>query len=102
VREKMEKFLRKNLPEVKFEEMKGKGFEIIRVVELLCEVCGKPLGKKEESLRSIQILSGENYQSLLNRAAVHDRSEIDFENNRIYFYDHDFPGDIHPECIEKL
>lgn len=95
-------FLRKNLSEAKFEELKDKRFEIIRVVELLCEVCGKPLGKKEQSLRKIQILNEENYRNLLDRATVHDRSEVDFENKRIYFYDHDFPGDIHPECIEKL
>jgi len=92
----------KSLSAAKFEELKDKRFEIIRIVELLCEVCGKPLGKKEQSLRKIQILNEENYRNLLERATVHDRSEVNFENNRIYFYDHDYPGDIHPECIEKL
>jgi hypothetical protein len=77
--------LRKDLKEIKFEELRGKCFELIRVVEMLCEVCQKPLSTKEKSLRT-----------------VHDRAEVDVEKSRIYFYDHDFPGDIHPECIEKL
>jgi len=94
--------LKKSLSEVKFEELKGKTFELIRIVEMLCEVCEKPLSKKEKFLRKIQISSGEDYQNLLNRATVHDRVEVDTENNRIYLYDHDFPGDVHPECIEKL
>ncbi len=94
--------MKKSLSEVKFEELKGKSFEIIRVVEMLCEVCEKPLSTKEKFLRKIQILSGEDYQNLLNRATVHDRAEVDIEKGKIYFYDHDFPGDVHPECIEKL
>ena len=98
----MEKFLKKSLSEVKFEELKGKSFELISIVEMLCEICQKPLDKREKSLRKIQILSKEDHQNLLNRATVHDRVEVDTENNKIYLYDHDFPGDVHPECIEKL
>ncbi|MGB8779750.1 MAG: hypothetical protein WCD81_03775 [Candidatus Bathyarchaeia archaeon] len=94
--------MRKDLTEVKFEELRGKCFELIRVVEMLCEVCQKPLSTKEKLLRKVQISSTEDYQNLLNRATVHDRAEVDVEKSRIYFYDHDFPGDIHPECIEKL
>jgi hypothetical protein len=94
--------LKKNLKETKFEELRGKSFELIRVVEMLCEVCQKPLGTKEKTLRNVQVESTEDYQNLLNRATVHDRAEIDLEEGRIYFYDHDFPGDVHPECIEKL
>jgi len=94
--------LKKNLKETSFEELKGKSFELIRVVEMLCEVCQKPLATKEKSLRQVQIASIEDYQNLLNRATVHDRAEIDPEKGKIYFYDHDFPGDIHPDCIEKL
>jgi phage pi2 protein 07 len=94
--------LRKNLIEVKFEELKGKSFELIRVIEMLCEVCQKPLSTKERLLKKISVLSDEDYQNLLNRATVHDRAEVDLENGGIYFYDHDFPGDIHPECVEKL
>lgn len=92
----------KNLSEIKFEELRGKNFEIIRIVEMLCEVCEKPLSKKEKFLRKIQIMSKEDFQNLLNRAAIHDRAEVDMENGKIYLYDHDFPGDVHPECIEKL
>ena len=94
--------MRKNLTEVTFEELKGKTFEVIRVVELLCEVCQKPLNVKEKLLRKIELASNEDYLNLLDRARVHDRAEVDVENFRIYFYDHDFPGDIHTECIEKL
>lgn len=94
--------MKKNLSETKFEEMRGKTFELIRIVEMLCEVCGKPLGTKEKVLRKVQVLSNKDYTDLSNRAAVHDRVEVDVENGMIYLYDHDFPGDIHTECIEKL
>ena len=94
--------MKRSLSEVKFEELKNKSFELILVVEMLCEVCEKSLGAKEKLLRKIQILSREDYLNLLNKASVHDRAEVDVENGRIYFYDHDFPGDVHPECIEKL
>ena len=94
--------MKKSLSKAKFEELKGKSFEIISVVEMLCEVCRKPLGTKEKFLRKIQILGEEDFQNLLNRAAVHDRAEVEVEKGKIYFYDHDFPGDVHPECIERL
>jgi len=94
--------LKRDLSGVKFEELKGKSFELILIVEMLCEVCEKPLRTREKFLRKTQILSKEDYENLLNRATVHDRVEVDVENSKIYFYDHDFPGDVHPECIEKL
>jgi hypothetical protein len=97
-----ETFLTKNLTEAKFEELDGKSFELIRVVEMLCEVCGKPLSKRETIMRRIQIARREDFQNLLDRAKVHDRAEVDVDNGKIYFYDHDFPGDVHPECVEKL
>jgi hypothetical protein len=99
---RMEKFLKKSLSEARFDELKGKSFEVIRIVEMLCEVCEKPLSKKEKVLRETLILSEGDFQNLLNRAAVHDRAEVDIEKGKIYFYDHDFPGDVHAECIEKL
>jgi len=94
--------LKRSLSEVKFEDLKNRSFELILVVEMLCEVCEKSLGAKEKFLRRIQILSREDYLNLSNKATVHDRVEVDVENGRIYFYDHDFPGDVHLECIEKL
>jgi len=99
---KVANFLKKNLSEVKFEDLKGKSFELIRVTEMLCEVCDKPLSSKTKFLRKIQFSSKDDYQNLLNRGSVHDRAEIDVEKGKIYFYDHDFPGDVHAECIEKL
>jgi hypothetical protein len=98
----METSLKRSLSETRFEELKDRSFELVRVVEMLCEVCEKPLSGREKPLKTIQILNLDDYQNLLNKARVHDRAEVDFENGRIYFYDHDFPGDIHPECIGKL
>jgi hypothetical protein len=69
---------------------------------MLCEVCEKPLSKRETALKRIQIAHREDLQNLLDRAKVHDRAEVDVENGKIYFFDHDFPGDVHPECVEKL
>jgi len=90
------------LSEVKFGVLTGKSFDIILIVEMLCEVCDKPLVTRERLLRRIQFLRIEDYQNLTNRAGIYDRVEVDMENARIYFYSHDYPGDIHPECAEKL
>ena len=94
--------MRKSLSEVSFEEVKGKSFEVIRITELLCELCEKPLREKEKSLKKIYFSNPQEYVDLMIRSKIHDRSEIDMEVRRIYFYDHDFPGDIHPSCVEKL
>jgi len=94
--------LKRNLSEVKFEELKDRIFDLIIVVEMLCEVCEKPLGVREKFLRKVQLSSREDYQNLLNRATAHDRAEVDVEDGKMYFYDHDFPGEVHQECIEKL
>jgi hypothetical protein len=98
----MERLLRKSLSEATFDELRDRSFELIRVVEMLCEVCEKPLGKKENAFRRIRITRTEDFQNLLDRARVHDRAEVDVDKSKIYFFDHDFPGDIHSECIEKL
>lgn len=94
--------MRKGLTDIKFGEVKEKSFELILVVERLCEVCEKPLDIREKSLKSIKSFRIEDYQNLLDRVRIYDRIEFDVENGRIYLYSHDFPGDIHPECIEKL
>jgi len=88
--------------EATFEELRDRDFQLIRVVEMLCEVCEKPLSKKEKILRRIQITRREDFQNLLGRARVHDRAEVDVDKSKIYFFDHDFPGDVHSECMEKL
>ena len=92
----------KSLSEATFEELRGRDFELIRVVEMLCEVCRKPLSRKEKAVRRIQITRREDFRNLLERANVHDRAEVDIDKGKICFFDHDFPGDIHPECVEKL
>jgi hypothetical protein len=97
----VEKLLKK-LSDIRFEELEDKNFELIRVAEMLCEVCQKPINTREKASRRIQIATKEDYENLLRKASIHDRAEIDTEKGKIYFYDHDFPGDIHPECIEKL
>jgi hypothetical protein len=97
-----EKFLEKSLFKTGFEELKDRSFKLVNMVEMLCEVCKKPMGVKEKSIRRITILNKDDFESLLSRAAVHDRAVVDLENGEIRFYDHDFPGDLHPECLEKL
>ncbi len=92
----------KSLSKVAFEEVKGRSYEIVRVVEMLCEVCGKPLDTRESVLRTVQISSEEDYRNLLSRAAVHDHAKIDVENGKIFFYDHDYPGDAHDKCLAEL
>ena len=92
----------KSLFEATFEELRDRDFQLIRVVEMLCEVCEKPLSKKEKALRRIRITRREDFQNLLDRARVHDRAEVDVDKSKIYFFDHDFPGDVHSECMEKL
>jgi hypothetical protein len=94
--------LKKALKTVKFEEMKDKTFEVIGVTERLCELCDGIIDTKERVLRMIQISDHKDYENLLTRSRVYDRAEVDLENMRVYFYDHDYPGDVHPSCIEKL
>jgi len=94
--------LRRRLSEVRLEELKGRSFELILIVEMLCEACERPLRTRERLLRRIHIVSREDYQNLFDRAIAHDRAEVDVENGKIYFYDHDFPGEVHSECIEVL
>ena len=87
---------------VDYEEMKGKTFTEIRVEEKLCEVCDKPLRAVEKTLTGIQISDYNSYSNLLTRQRAHDRVEVDLEENKIYVYHHDYPGEVHPGCIEKL
>ena len=98
----MGKLLKRRLSDVGFGELEGKTFELVLVIEMLCEVCEEPLGTREKSLRRIQTLSREDHQKLLNRAPAHDHVEVDVEAGKIYLFDHDFPGDIHPDCIGRL
>lgn len=60
------------------------------------------MSTKEKLLRKVQFSSKADLLNLLDRAKAYDRAEVDIENGKIYFYDHDFPGDVHPECVEKL
>jgi len=94
--------MRKPLSAVEYEEMKDKTFTEIRVDEKLCEVCDKPLRTVEKTLKTIQISDYNNYSNLLTRQKAHDRVEVDLEENKIYVYHHDYPGEVHPGCIEKL
>ena len=87
---------------VDYQEMKDKTFRMIRVVEKLCEVCDKPLRIEEKNLKTIQISDYESFSNLLTRQRAHDHVEVDLEENKIYLYHHDYPGEVHTECIEKL
>ncbi|HKZ94720.1 MAG TPA: hypothetical protein VJ249_09110 [Candidatus Bathyarchaeia archaeon] len=94
--------MRRSLATVDYEEMKGKNFTEIRVDEKLCEVCDKPIRAEEKTVKTIEITDYERYSNLLTRQKAHDRVEVDLEENKIYVYHHDYPGEIHPSCIEKL
>ncbi len=93
--------LRKALETVRLEEVQNRTFEVIRVVEKLCEFCDKPLGREEKVVKTIQISSYNDYRNLFTRAKAHDRVEVDPEENKIYLCDHDYPGDVHSSCVEK-
>jgi len=94
--------LKKALQTVKFEEMEKRTFEVTLITERLCEICDKPIDTKEKTLKTIHISDRRDYDNLLTRAKIYDRAEVDIENSKIYFYNHDYPGDVHPGCIEKL
>jgi len=94
--------LKRSLSEVNFVELEGKSFELVIAVEMLCEVCEKPLNTREKFLREIQFLSRDDYENLFNRAKAYDRVEVDLAGNKILLYIHDFPGDVHQECVDKL
>lgn len=90
------------LSTVEYEKMKDKTFTEIRVDEKLCEVCDKPLRTEERQLKTIEISDYNSYSNLLTRQRAHDRVEVDLEENKIYVYHHDYPGEVHQACIEKL
>jgi len=94
--------LKKALQTVKFGEMEKRTFEVTLITERLCEICDKAIDTKEKTLKMIHISDRRDYDNLLTRAKVYDRAEVDIENNQIYFYNHDYPGDVHQSCIEKL
>jgi len=94
--------LRKSLESATFQEMGNREFKVLLITEQLCELCGKPMDTKKKMLRRVQISDEDDYRNLLTRARVYDRAEVDLENSEIYFYDRDYPGDVHPTCLKKL
>jgi hypothetical protein len=94
--------LKKALQIVKFKEMENKTFEVTLITERLCEICDRVIDTREKVIKIIHISDRRDYNNLLMRAKVYDRAEVDIENNKIYFHNHDYPGDIHPSCIQKL
>jgi len=94
--------LKKALHTVKFNEMEKKTFEVTLITERLCEICDRVIDTKEKVMKTIHISDRRDYDNLLIRAKLYDRAEMDTENNKIYFYIHDYPGNVHPSCIESL
>lgn len=94
--------MKKALQTVKLKEMENKTFEVTLITERLCEICDRVIDTKEKVMKTIHISDRRDYDNLLMRAKVYDQAEVDVENNKIYFHDHDYPGDVHPSCIEKL
>ena len=89
------------LTEAEFEELRDRRFRLFLSVEMLCEVCEKPLDTRKNLAGEALISNREDHEKLLKRAGVHDRAEVDLEKREVYFYDHDFPGDVHPQCLER-
>jgi hypothetical protein len=94
-------WLRQELRATGFDEMRDKTFKIIQIVEKLCELCEKPLRTEEREVKALKITDYEDYSKLLIRTKAHDRVEVDLTENKIYLYNHDYPGDAHPKCIEN-
>ncbi|MDH4221111.1 MAG: hypothetical protein OEY39_02725 [Candidatus Bathyarchaeota archaeon] len=94
--------MKKALQSVKFGEMENKVFEVMLITERLCEICDRIVDTKEKVMKTVHVIDRRDYDNLLMRVKVYDRAEVDIENNKIYFYNHDYPGDVHPSCIEKL
>ena len=94
--------MKKALQTVKFKEMENKTFEVTLVTKRLCEICDRAIDTREKVMKTMHISDQRDYDNLLTRAKIYDRAEVDIENNTIYYYNHDYPGDVHPSCIEKL
>jgi hypothetical protein len=94
--------LKKALQTVKFKEIENKTFEVTLITERLCEICDKPIDTKEKVMKTVHISDRSDYDNLLMRAKIYDHAEVDIEKNKIYFRTHDYPGDVHPSCIENL
>ncbi len=94
--------MRRLLEDVKFEDLKDRSFKVVRVTLKLCEVCDGVINVEERMLRDIKVSNPREYRNLLIRFKPYDRVEIDVEEARIYLFDHDYPGDVHPECLEKM
>ena len=93
--------MKKELQSVKFGEMEKKTFEVTLVTERRCEICDRVIDTREKVVKMIRISDRRDYDNLLVRVKVYDRAETDIENNKIYVYNHDYPGDVHPNCIEN-
>lgn len=87
---------------IKSEEMKNQSFEVLRVTEKMCELCDEVIDIREKVLRTIHISNDRDCENLLTRSKAYDRVEVDLQEGKIYFYDHDYPGEVHPRCVEKL
>jgi len=81
--------------------MKDRTFEMVQVTDNLCEFCRQPVSRDEVRGKVITLSSFNDHYSLLARAAAHDRVEVDFEESRIYVFDHAYPCVFHPECLKK-
>ena len=93
--------MKRSLESVKPEELIGRTLKVIKVTARLCELCGSTLDTRQNVIRTIRINDRNDVENLLLRSKIYDRSEIDFDENKVYFHSHDYPGDVHPSCLEK-
>ena len=94
--------MKKALQNVKFGEIENKVFEVKLITERLCEICDRKIDTREKVMKTVHIVDRRDYDNLLMRVKVYDHAEVDIENNKIYFYNHDYPGDVHASCLQKL
>jgi hypothetical protein len=93
--------VRINVRETNFPQMKGRTFEIVHVIDNLCEFCRQPVSTEQARGKAITISTYNDHHSLVSRAAAHDRVEVDLGENRLYVFDHAYPCVFHPECLRK-
>jgi hypothetical protein len=91
--------VRINIRETAFPQMKGRTLETVQVIDNLCEFCGQPVSVDESRGKVITISTFNDHNSLVARAAAHDRVEVDLEENRIYVHDHRYPCVFHAGCL---
>ncbi|MFQ5761460.1 MAG: hypothetical protein ACE5PO_00355 [Candidatus Bathyarchaeia archaeon] len=92
--------MRADIRTASYEDAKNKTFEVIQVIENLCEFCRKAVNTEEKKVRELTISSKKDFEDLLTRSTAHDTVEIDIEGKRIYLLDRRYPVVFHASCLK--